>query len=70
MACCERNGFVVEEEPREPAGAKELAVPAAKLERADDPEVGRVEADDLSTAVQTAAVAGPCAAQWDGHDVA
>jgi hypothetical protein len=42
---------------------------AAELQRAGDPQVARVEPDDLVARVDDPAVAGPRAAQRDGHDV-
>ena len=66
----EGDGLVVEEEERVVVRLPLLAPAAAELERADDPEVACVEADDLPAAVKDAAVAGPGAAQRDRLDVA
>src|ERR1700693_1549599 len=47
-----------------------LLMPAtAKLERAGDPEIARVKADDLVARMENAAVARPGTPEWDGFDV-
>jgi hypothetical protein len=47
-----------------------LLMPAAsELERAGDPEITCVEADDLVPGVKDAAVTGPRTPQWDRFDV-
>src|SRR5579862_9765649 len=58
----ERDRLVVEVEPGEVARPPLLVPPASELERARDPEVARVEADDLAARMQDPAVAGPRAA--------
>jgi hypothetical protein len=48
-----------------------LLVPAvAELERAGDPQIACVEANDLAAGMQVAAVAGPCTPKRDRFDVA
>src|SRR3954447_8833624 len=70
MSGGEGHRLVVEEEPGEVMRLPLLPPPAAELERACDPEVARVEADDLPPGMEDAAVSRPGAAQRDGHDVA
>ena len=46
-----------------------LLMPASpKLERASDPKVARVEADDLVTGMEDAAIARPGTAKWDSRN--
>jgi hypothetical protein len=58
----ESDRLVVEEERRPAVRDPQLAVAAAELERAGDPEVPAVEADDLASLVEDPTVAGPGAA--------
>jgi hypothetical protein len=62
--------LVVEEERRPAVRDPQLAVAAAELERAGDPKVPAVEADDLASLVKDPTVAGPGAAQRRGDDLA
>jgi hypothetical protein len=66
----EGDRLVVEEERRPTVRDPQLAVAAAELERAGDPEVAAVEADDLASLVEDPTVAGPGAAQWRRDDLA
>jgi hypothetical protein len=59
MTGCERDGLVVEVQPREVVRAPLLVPPALELQRAGYPQVARVEANDFAVGVQDAAVAGP-----------
>src|SRR5262249_36846760 len=66
----EGDRLVVEEERGPAVGDPELAVAAAELEGAGEPEGAGGEADELPAPLQHAAVAGPGAAQRGGDDVA
>ena len=65
----EGDRLVVEEERRPAVRDPELAVAAPELQRAGDPEVPGVEADDLPALVEDPTVPGPGAAQRRGDDL-
>jgi hypothetical protein len=64
-----RNGFVVEEQEREMVWLPLLLPPSAELERASDPQVTAMEADNVGAAMQDAPVPGPRTPARDGHDL-
>jgi hypothetical protein len=65
-----RDRLVVEEQECVVVRLPLLMPAAAKLERAGDPEIACVEADDLVAAVEDAAVAGPRTPKRDCLDLA
>jgi hypothetical protein len=58
----EGDGLIVEEKRRPAVRDPQLAVAAAELERAGDPEVPAMEANDLASLVEDPTVTGPGAA--------
>ena len=69
MSGGEGDGLVMEVQKGEVMRLPLLMPAAAELERARDPQVAGVKADDLPAGMDDAAVSGPGAAERDGHDV-
>ena len=69
MSGGEGDRFVVEVQERVVMRLPLLMPAASELERAGDPEVACVEADDLAAGVEDAAVARPRAPERDRFDV-
>src|SRR6266568_1605750 len=69
MPSGEGDSLVVKVQERELMRLPLLMPAAPEFERAGDPQIARVEANYLPAGMQDAAVAGPCAAKRDGHDV-
>jgi hypothetical protein len=65
----ERNGFIVEEQERVVVWLPLLLPSSSELERASDPQVTAMEADNVGAAMQDPAISGPCASERDGHDL-
>jgi hypothetical protein len=70
MSGGERDGLVVEVEEGVVTRLPLLTPAAPELERAGDPEIARVETDDLPAGVEDAAVPRPRPAQWKRLDLA
>src|SRR5207248_1802892 len=66
----EGDGFVVEVQERVVMRLPLLVPPAPEIERAGDPEVARVKADDLPAGMKNAAVARPRTPERDRFDLA
>ena len=70
VPCGERHRLVVEEQIRVAVWLPLRTPTAPKLERAGDPEIACVKADDVVADVKDAAVARPCAPERNRLDVA
>src|SRR5580700_6920734 len=69
MSGSEGDSLVVEVQKRVVTRPPLLLPSSPKLEGAGDPKVARVEADDLVTGMEDAAIARPRTAEWDSRDV-
>lgn len=65
----QRHRLIKEEEPCEPSGEPLLVPPAPKAQRADDPQIAGMKADDPLSVVQPPAVARERSAQRKRLDV-
>src|SRR5579862_3449947 len=70
MSGREGHGFVVEVQKRVVMRSPLLVPAAPELERARDPEIAGMKADDVAPGMQDPAIAGPRAAQREGLDLA
>ncbi len=69
VASGERDGLIVEEEPSESPRKPLLIPPVSEAQRADDPQVAGMKADDPAAVMQPAAIAGERTAERKRLDV-
>src|SRR6202035_1904740 len=69
MSCSEGDRFVLEIQPREVMRPPLLVPASPELERAGDPEIACMEAEDLVAGMKNPAITRPGTARRDGLDI-